>query len=159
MLKFRKIIILLCVLVVGSPALAQEDYERGGFEVDITQIGDGLYLAQRPIPHRIPDTGNVLIIINEDDVVVVDSSVVLVMAEYIIGEIRKLTDKPVSHVINTHWHGDHNLGNLAYKRAFPGVQFVGHINTRLRMLSPSMDYVQFTKDMDTETAVAERADG
>ena len=40
-------------------------------------------------------------------------------AEALIDEIRKLTDKPVRFVINTHWHGDHVHGNQVYRDQFP----------------------------------------
>ena len=36
-----------------------------------------------------------------------------------IAQIRQWTDKPVSFVLNTHFHNDHNLGNRAYMDAFP----------------------------------------
>ena len=39
-----------------------------------------------------------------------------------IAEIRKLTDKPVRYVVNSHWHPDHNLGNSDYRAEFPGVR-------------------------------------
>ena len=46
-----------------------------------------------------------------------------------LAALREITDKPVSHVVNTHWHEDHIIGNLVYREAFPNVKFVGHRST------------------------------
>ena len=47
-----------------------------------------------------------------------------------IAEIRRLTDRPVRYVANSHWHDDHVIGNEAYLEAYPGVTFVAHHHTR-----------------------------
>jgi glyoxylase-like metal-dependent hydrolase (beta-lactamase superfamily II) len=39
-------------------------------------------------------------------------------------------DKPVRYVVNTHWHGDHTVGNQAYLEAFPGAEIIAHPATR-----------------------------
>jgi cyclase len=73
---------------------------------------------------------NSTFIVNDEDVVVVDSGISDSSARVIIEEIRKRTDKPVSVVINTHWHDDHVLGNRAFRAAWPGAEFLGHTATR-----------------------------
>lgn len=73
---------------------------------------------------------NCVFIINDRDVVVVDTGGAMSLARQMIAELRKLTDKPVRYVINTHWHDDHILGNAAYREAFPQVEFIAHANLR-----------------------------
>ncbi len=73
---------------------------------------------------------NSLIVVNDDDVLVVDTQDTPAAADAVIREIRKLTAKPVRFVVTTHYHGDHHFGNQRYQAAYPGVQFVGHPNTR-----------------------------
>src|SRR5262249_59329437 len=43
------------------------------------------------------------------------------------GRIRKLTEKPVRWVINSHFHGDHHFGNAPFKAA--GATFVAQSET------------------------------
>jgi glyoxylase-like metal-dependent hydrolase (beta-lactamase superfamily II) len=40
-----------------------------------------------------------------------------------------VTNKPVRHLVITHWHFDHNNGTVAYKQAFPGVLVVSERET------------------------------
>lgn len=69
-------------------------------------------------------TSNIVIVINDADVLVVDSGLLPEAAEEAIKEIRKLTDKPVRYLINTHWHGDHWQGNGAFAKAFPELDII-----------------------------------
>jgi cyclase len=57
-----------------------------------------------------------------------------------IAELRKLTDKPVRFVVNSHWHPDHNLGNAEYHSAFPSATFIGTSATRVGILERVPNY-------------------
>ena len=100
------------------------------YDVRIRKVKDGIYLASRPDPLRTFVEGNVTIIINDEDVVVVDAGGAPVAARNIIAEIRKLTPKPVRYVINTHFHYDHTLGNQEWLKAWPGLEIIAHTATR-----------------------------
>ncbi|WP_235298761.1 MBL fold metallo-hydrolase [Portibacter marinus] len=52
--------------------------------------------------------------VNDEGVVVIDAQFPE-SAENLIGEIRKQTDQKVNFLINTHHHGDHTGGNIAFK--------------------------------------------
>jgi len=69
-------------------------------------------------------TSNIIFIINDDDVFVVDSGLLPSAADEAIKEIKKITDKPVRYLFNTHWHGDHWQGNFAFLQAYPGIQII-----------------------------------
>ena len=55
---------------------------------------------------------------------VVDSCLLPSSAREDIDQIRKWTNKPVSFLVNTHWHFDHTLGNGTYAAAFPSIQII-----------------------------------
>ena len=93
-------------------------------------IADGVYAAIRTEPAGLIFDANSVFIINDDDVCVVDTNVTPSSARASLAALRSLTTKPVSFVINTHWHDDHIAGNQVYREAFPGVQFIGQATTK-----------------------------
>ncbi len=60
--------------------------------------------------------GNVTVQIGDDGVVLVDSGTAA-SAPALLAEVRKLSDKPIRFLINTHLHADHTGGNVAVSRA------------------------------------------
>jgi glyoxylase-like metal-dependent hydrolase (beta-lactamase superfamily II) len=54
--------------------------------------------------------GTAVVIIDQPDVVVVDTQWTPRTARRVLAEIRKLTRNPVRYVVTTHWHGDHWVG-------------------------------------------------
>lgn len=116
----RKIILLLLIAIAGQATAA-------GF--DIQKIADGVYAAIRKEPPTLTLNANSVFIVNEADVVVVDTSLTPASARELLAAIRQLTPKPVSTVINTHGHDDHITGNAVFKEAFPNVAFIAHKNT------------------------------
>jgi glyoxylase-like metal-dependent hydrolase (beta-lactamase superfamily II) len=96
------------------------------YATTLSRIADGIYVAKRPEPLRLFVEGNVTIIINERDVVVVDAGGAPQAARNVIAEIKKLTPNPVSYVIHTHIHRDHRFGVQEYVKAYPGVEIVAH---------------------------------
>ena len=106
--------VLAGLLAAASAAVAQSPH------FDVTQVAPGVYavLAKPGI------ASNGAFIVNRDDVVVVDTHLRPSWAQETIAEIKKVTDKPVRYVINTHWHRDHVQGNQAYAAAWPGVTII-----------------------------------
>ena len=75
--------------------------------------------------------GNSTLIVNERDAILVDDHVSPAAAWVLLEEIKAITDKPVTTVINTHFHFDHAHGNQIFG---PGVQIIGHEFTRRALL-------------------------
>jgi len=120
------------------------------FAVKLRKVKENVYVAYRPEPLRYFVEGNVTIIINEQDVVVVDAGGAPLAARNTIAEIKKLTPKPVRYLINTHDHVDHTLGNQEYVKAFPGIEIIAHPKTRENLDRDGRSYVADTiKNFDT----------
>lgn len=106
--------------------LPQQAKERS-FEVQ--KLGDGIYAAVRRDPAGFWFSPNNVFLVGKKSVIVVDANLTSEFTREVLAAIREITDKPVSHVINTHWHEDHIIGNHVYREAFPNVKFVGHRST------------------------------
>ena len=65
-------------------------------------------------------------VITNNGVVVVDPGSSKATGDMVLRQIRRLTNKPVTHVLSTHIHGDHWLGNHAFSDAFPKAVFMAH---------------------------------
>ena len=89
-------------------------------------LGNGVYVHSQADPLAGPVDGNSVVILGDDGVLVIDTHINPAVARAVIDEIRSMTDVPVTHVVNTHWHDDHTNGNHAYRQAFPGVKVVAH---------------------------------
>ena len=111
------------------------DAVAAGF--DVQKIADGVFAAIRREPPGIFVDANSVFIINAEDVVVVDANLTPGSARDCLAALRKLTDKPVSHVVNTHWHQDHVVGDQVYRDAFPGVEIVASSKARTTLAAKS----------------------
>ncbi|MFN7946734.1 MAG: MBL fold metallo-hydrolase [Blastocatellia bacterium] len=108
--------------ITASPQSLSSDFEW-------QKLAEGVYAALRKQPPLMSFDPNNVVIINDDDVVVVDANASLAGTRALLAGLRKLTNKPVKYVINTHWHDDHIIGNQVYREAFPNVEFIAHAST------------------------------
>jgi len=113
--------ILLCLLSV-TVAHAEDLF-------DIKPMADGVYAAIAKPAYKV--NCNAAIILLGDSVLVVDTHSKPSAARALIEQIKKLTDKPVHYVVNTHFHWDHYQGNQAYPSSWPaGVEIISSQATR-----------------------------
>ena len=127
----------LAILAFVSMGLFTAEAEAQSFE--IVKMADGVYAAVG----REGVASNGAFIVNQDDVVVVDTHYRPSWARDLISEIRKDTTKPVRYVVNTHWHNDHVQGNQAYVSVFgSGVEYLAQHLTRDDMAAKAIPSVQ-----------------
>jgi glyoxylase-like metal-dependent hydrolase (beta-lactamase superfamily II) len=94
------------------------------------QVADGVYVIHGPKGVPTPENqgfmNNPAFMLTAEGVVVVDPGSSVQVGEMVLSRIRKVTDKPVVAVFDTHVHGDHWLGNQAMLEAFPGIRIYAH---------------------------------
>jgi cyclase len=66
--------------------------------------------------------GNIAVQTGDQGVLVVDTGLAA-MSDKVVAAIRKLSNKPIQYIINTHVHPDHTGGNEAVRKA--GLTYVG----------------------------------
>jgi glyoxylase-like metal-dependent hydrolase (beta-lactamase superfamily II) len=133
----RTLSIVAALVVVISPAgRAFQPVEAP----EVTEIGKGVYAFVHPSASLMFPNSNTTVVVGDTSVLVVDSTYLEEVAAADIAAIRKITNKPVRYLVNTHWHYDHNNGNIAYRKASPDIEVVAQIQTKRLMdaQSPSL---------------------
>jgi glyoxylase-like metal-dependent hydrolase (beta-lactamase superfamily II) len=94
------------------------------------KISDHVYVIHGPTsfpnPENLGFMNNPAIVISDDAVVILDPGSSLESGRMVLRQVAKLTDKPVTHVINSHIHGDHWLGNQAIREKYPQSRLYAH---------------------------------
>jgi len=118
----RTLLAIVLAALAAAGAAAQQPRPRIPPTGAIKQVRDNLYV--------IPGAGgNTTVFLTQGGVVLVDTKLPN-NGEAILNQVRRVTDKPVSTIINTHTHPDH-IGSNEY---FPAsVEVVTQENTRTWM--------------------------
>ena len=93
-------------------------------DTEIVELTTGVYAR---LHEGLTNSG---IIVSEDGVLVIDSLRVPSFGRELIKDVRRISEKPIRYVINTHSHWDHSWGN----EEFPQSTIIGHTNCRQEML-------------------------
>jgi len=124
------IALLITVGVAGVQSQRQPaGIAHNGDAFRFNKVADGVYHAIGT--GTLTVVGNSSVIVNDNDVIVVDDHVSPAAAWVLINEIKKITNKPVRTVINTHFHFDHAHGNQVFDK---DVSIIGHEFTREMLL-------------------------
>ena len=121
-----KIILLYLLFVFVNTGWTQELQKNPNpfYKYETTEIKPGVFVINTIIDKTTWVNGNITFIVNENDVLVVDSGFLPEAGELAINEIKKTTTKPVKYLVNTHWHGDHWHGNQAFIKAYPNIVII-----------------------------------
>jgi len=123
-----RIVPLLAALAFCSPVLAgPKDVVR---TYPAQKISADTYVIHGP--QGVPSVENQSFmnnpawVITADGVVVIDPGSSVQAGRMVMAQLSKTTKKPVTHVFNTHVHGDHWLGNQAVLEVWPKATLIGH---------------------------------
>ncbi len=135
----RRLVVCAALLAVLAPPFFARDYTA---RLTTQKVGDGVYLFSSSRHGDVGFVGNSVAILSDEGVLVFDAGCVPSDSAAVLTELRKLTDKPVRYLVNSHWHWDHWQGNQTYKAAFPELQIISQENTRILMRDVSVPRTQ-----------------
>ncbi len=116
--------VLAGVMGIGVAAIAAQNLRAqpappaGPPVAAIQQVKENLYVITG-------GGGNTAAFVTANGVVIIDTKLAG-WGQAILDKVRTVTDKPVTHIINTHTHGDHVGSNEFFA---PAVEVVAHANT------------------------------
>lgn len=99
--------VALCFIAALSSASAE----------GLTKISEGVY-SYVGLSDSSPQNSyaaNAGIVIGDDGILVVDTLISAKAAGKFVADIRKVSDKPIKYVVNTHGHLDHAFGNAVFR--------------------------------------------
>ena len=135
-MNIKRTIIPLVFLAL-SVSLVADEHVITTSSHRLTEVANGVYLAQTTAPLF---NSNALVIVNEEDVVVVDSHLTPAKARDLVASIKSVTTKPITTLINSHFHWDHAHGNQVFD---DGVQIIGHEYTRMKLAGTPLEETQY----------------
>ncbi len=108
------------VAIAGVVFAQQQDFSK--VEIKATKITDKVYMLEG-------SGGNIGVSVGDDGIVIVDDQFAP-LAPKIKDALKKISEKPIKFVINTHFHGDHTGGNSE----FGGQSYImAHENVHTRL--------------------------
>ena len=120
----RKMQVALLLLCLSVPGFVMAEETAG-----LTKLSEHVYAAadfKNATPAGNGFGVNTGIVIGNDAVLVIDTRISAKKAQEFIADIRKVTDKPIKYVVNTHYHLDHSWGNCEFVKL--GAVVIGHEN-------------------------------
>lgn len=101
------------VSFVAGPPVPDQPLRQISPHVFVIEAPDGF-----PTPANQGLMANITFIAGRDGAVVFDSGASLQIGQMAVRQWRATSSKPITAIINSHFHGDHWLGNQAFTEAF-----------------------------------------
>jgi glyoxylase-like metal-dependent hydrolase (beta-lactamase superfamily II) len=116
-----KLVLLVLLLLITVPVSAQQpDYSK--VEIKATKVAGNVYVLEGA-------GGNIGVSVGADGILIVDDQFAP-LAEKIRTSLQTLNPGKLRFILNTHFHGDHTGGNVAFG---PEGTIIAHDNVRKRL--------------------------
>ncbi|MGI8671873.1 MAG: MBL fold metallo-hydrolase [Luteitalea sp.] len=135
----RRLVLIGILVIAGAAGIVARQPASGPLQTaELVKVKDNLFVVKG-------GGGNTAAFVTSTGVVLVDTKLAG-WGERIMQQVRSVTDKPVTMIINTHTHGDHVGSNDFFAAS---VEVVAHANTKTNMVKmPAFagDKAQFLPD-------------
>jgi cyclase len=112
----------------GHPSRAQQQQDFSRIQIKTQKVSGNVYMLEGVGGFA---GGNVGVTAGPDGILIVDDQFAP-LADKIRAAIRPLSTGALRFVLNTHWHGDHTGGNVAFSKE---ATIIAHANVRRRLAS------------------------
>ena len=124
---------ILVVLTLFLSATGQAGDSRAiRADYPLSKISSRVYVLYGPMSEPTEENqgfrNNVGVVLTSAGIVVIDVGTSVYVGNMVLKKIREISNKPVIAVFNSHVHGDHWLGNQAFKQANPRVNIYASAN-------------------------------
>ena len=123
-------VISAIAILLSVSSVSATDARKIRVDYPLIQLTEDVYVVQGPVSEpNMENQGfrnNVVIVVTRAGVVVMDPGTSVYVGNMVLEKIRRITEKPVVAVFNSHVHGDHWLGNQAFKKANQKVNIYAH---------------------------------
>ena len=137
-------------LFAAAAMLAMPAAHAGdALEMQWRELASGVWVGVRPVSYRTPVMTNTTLVIGDSGVLVFDGAGLAIQGERLLNKVAELTDKPITHIAISHWHGDHSMGLYKVLEKYPDAEVIAHEFTARYIASPNMDTVQ-PRDLKAE---------
>ena len=116
----KKFLLLTLLFVFTAGAQAQTDFSK--VQMKATKVAGNVYMLEGA-------GGNIGVSVGDDGLLIVDDQFAP-LADKIRAALKGIADKKLKFILNTHWHGDHTGGNVAFG---PEATIIAHDNVRKRL--------------------------
>ena len=145
-MKTRVVLAFLVAASLAASAAAQQPSEPPPGATTTRPAGAAPPRSTLPPPEPIEQIkgnaykifgggGNTLVVVQQDGVVLVDTKMPD-NGPAILSEIKKVTDKPIKLIINTHSHPDHVGSNDYIREQYPNVRIVMNEGAKEELSGP-----------------------
>ena len=128
---YRQCMLAAVLSLLGNVSLAHDVSTPGTIEhFSLDKVSEHIYVVhgtqELPSPETRGFMNNPAAIIDDSGVIIVDPGSSVEIGKQLLEKIRKVSDKPVIAVFNTHVHGDHWLGNQGVREVYAKVPIYAH---------------------------------
>ena len=116
----KRLLVPIVLLLFVISVEAQTDFSK--VEIKVTKVAGNVYMLEG-------SGGNIGVSVGDDGILIVDDQFAP-LADKIRAALKGIADKKLRFILNTHWHGDHTGGNVAFG---PEAPVIAHDNVRKRM--------------------------
>lgn len=149
-----------CAPLIGLPSFAAlagshgDPQEAEGYP--LMEVADGVFVHtgrhELQLPTNLGDISNAGFVVGRDAVAVIDTGGSYAAGAKLRSAIAERTSVPIRHVINTHMHPDHVLGNAAFTDDTP--TFYGHAKLARALQARAERYLQAAREALGDAAFA-----